>query len=165
MTITQKQIDRSLAQKTVDVIGRIKELLKRNSMSQTQLAEIIGMEKQSISRILSYPPGSNMTLETIVKFELGLKGDILESRSFYIDEFISNPEIVIALNEAIINSDLSDQDIKDFLDELENVCAKRLRISKNGIVRKDFEKVYSSQDNAQAAAPFVEPKIFIEAHG
>jgi transcriptional regulator with XRE-family HTH domain len=134
MTIPIRQIERALSKKNIDIIARIKELLEKNGMNQQELADKAGMRKQMVSKILSNPD-NNSELETLIRLELALKGEILASRSFFEDEYISNPDLIIDLNKAVINSDLSSDLKKKFKLELFHIVNEYISIAPPKVVK------------------------------
>ena len=67
--------DRRFYRKADDVAARIRQLMERRGLTQSQLAERMDKSDSYVSRVLS--GGVNLTLKTIAAFEEALKASVL----------------------------------------------------------------------------------------
>jgi predicted transcriptional regulator len=73
--ITPEQ--RALMVKSLEVISQIHSILDRKGISQVKLAEMLDVSPPAVSKMLN--PGGNLELNTIIRLELLLKEDILNT--------------------------------------------------------------------------------------
>ena len=67
--------ERALMVKSLEIISRIHDILKRKNINQKELATKLGVSPAAISKMLS--PGGNLELSTLIRLELILGETIL----------------------------------------------------------------------------------------
>ena len=65
--------ERALMIKSLEIISRIHDILKRKKITQKELATKLGVSPAAISKMLS--PGGNLELGTLIRLELILGGN------------------------------------------------------------------------------------------
>jgi transcriptional regulator with XRE-family HTH domain len=86
-----------LFDKQTHVALRVASILKRRGWKRVQLAEAMGIQAQSLSRMLS-TVGANLTLKTIAQMEAALGEDLLLTPQQFEHKVITDREYLEKLN-------------------------------------------------------------------
>ncbi|MEM8525089.1 MAG: helix-turn-helix transcriptional regulator [Bacteroidota bacterium] len=81
---TISPVSRAFAKKSLDIIDQVHYLLDERNMTQKDLAKRLEKSESEISKWLS--GGHNITLKTIIKLELALGAEILQTPLHFNDE-------------------------------------------------------------------------------